>query len=406
MTPTTPRIAIIGAGPGGLTCAHVLQRHGVPVTVFDHDASADARPQGGTLGLPVTIAQEALRAAGLYEEFAALARPEGQEVRLLDHTATVLFHYVPAPASGATGGPETGRPEDHPEAGRPATDRSEIDRAALRRLLLDSLAPDTVRWGSYLRTLHPLGDGRHKAEFDDGHTETFDLVIGADGTWSRVRPMLSDATPHYTGVTFVESGFEDADTRHPEVARLVGGGSMRAESAARGLFARRDGRGRIRLYAAFRGSQDWALDAGVRKEETEAVRAVLLDRFADWDERLLTLLRANDGGFVNRPLFALPVPHLWTHTPGLTLLGDAAHLMSPFTGRGADLAMLDGAELADALTGHGDPDEAVRAYETAMLPRAAEAAEADARALADALAPDAPRGSLRHLRAAFGDPRP
>lgn len=90
---------------------------------------------------------------------------------------------------------------------------------------------------------------------------------------------------------------------------------MRAESAGKALIARRCSRGRIRLYAAFRGSQDWALEAGVRITDTEAVRAVLLDRFAGWDERLLALLRDNDGGFANRPLFALPVPHTWTHTP-------------------------------------------------------------------------------------------
>ncbi|WP_405411232.1 FAD-dependent oxidoreductase [Streptomyces decoyicus] len=380
MTPATSRIAIVGAGPGGLTCARVLQRNGVPVTVFDHEASAEARPQGGTLDLHMTTGQAALRAAGLHEEFAALARPEGQEMRLLDHTATVLFQHAPAPGD---------------------SDRPEIDRGELRRLLLDSLAPETVRWGSYLRTLHPLGDGRHKAEFDDGHTETFDLVIGADGAWSRVRPLLSDATPHYTGVTFVEAGFDDADHRHPDIARLVGDGSMWAASANKALIAQRNSRGHIRVYIAFRGSQDWALEAGVKVADTGAVRAVLLDVFAGWDGRLLALLRDNDGGFVNRPLFALPVPHTWTHTPGLTLLGDAAHLMSPFSGMGANLAMLDGCELARALAEQSDQDAAVRAYEAVMLPRSAEAAEFAAGGLANAISADAPYGSLRHLRARF-----
>ncbi|UKY48726.1 FAD-dependent oxidoreductase [Streptomyces inhibens] len=385
MNTTSPRIAIVGAGPGGLTCARVLQRHGLPVTVFENDATAEARPQGGTLDLHMTTGQAALREAGLHEEFAALARPEGQEMRLLDRTATVLFQHTPAPD---------------------ATDRPEIDRGELRRLLLDSLTPGTVRWGHYLRTLHPLGDGRHKAEFDDGHTETFDLVIGADGAWSRVRPLLSDATPHYSGVTFVEFGFDDADARHPEIARLVGNGSMMASFANKALMVQRNSRGHLRGYAAFRGSQDWALEAGVKVTDTEATRAVLLDGFAGWDDRLLALLRENDGGFINRPLFALPVPHTWTHTPGLTLLGDAAHLMTPFSGMGANLAMLDGCELALALTEHDDPERAVRAYETAMLPRSARAAEAAARGLANAIAPDAPQGSLRHLRQMAGQERP
>ncbi|MFG2136420.1 FAD-dependent oxidoreductase [Streptomyces sp. NPDC048650] len=373
---TTPRIAIIGGGPGGLICARVLQRHGLPVTVFDRDAYAEDRPQGGTLDMQEGTGRAALHAAGLDDEFRAVARPEGQEMRLLDHGGTLLFHHTPAPD-------EQRKPE--------------IDRGELRRLLLDSLAPGTVRWGHYLRTLHPRGDGTHTAEFDGGRTEVFDLVIGADGAWSRVRPLLSDEVPHYTGVTFVETGCDDVDTRHPALAGLVGDGGMMASYANRALIAQRNGHGRIRVYAAFRGSQDWALEHGVDVADPEAVRAALLARFAGWDDRLLALLRDTDGGFVDRPLYALPVPHTWTHTPGLTLLGDAAHLMAPFSGMGANLAMLDGCELAQSLARHAGSDEAVRAYEAVMLPRAARAAEGAARGLDNAIAADAPQGSLRHL---------
>ncbi|MGW3012397.1 FAD-dependent oxidoreductase [Streptomyces sp. NPDC001219] len=386
MHPTPPRIAIIGAGPGGLLCARVLQRSGIPVTVFAHETSVAGDPQGAVLELRMTTARPALRAAGLYEEFTDLARPVGQGMRLLDHTATVLLQDIPEvhEAPDASDGP----------------DRAEVDRAGLRGLLLASLAEGTVRWGSYLRTLHPCGDGRHRAEFDDGHTETFDLVVGADGAWSRVRPMLSDGTPHYSGVTFVETGLADAGRRHPHLAEPAGAGGLLALSAGRGLIARRHGRGRLQVYAGFRGSQDWALEAGVRMTDTEAVRAVLLDGFAGWDDRLRALLEESDGGFVSRPLFALPVPHAWAHTPGLTLLGDAAHLMAPLFGGGAGLALLDGWALARSLAGGDDPDTAVRAYEAAMLPRAAQEAGYAARALAAAFAPDAPDSALRFLRAA------
>ncbi|MFH8571951.1 FAD-dependent oxidoreductase [Streptomyces sp. NPDC017993] len=376
MNPSTPRIAVIGGGLGGLLCAGVLQREGRPVTVFEREASADTRPQGGALVLEATSGRAALRAAGLDDAFHALARPGGRETRLLDHTGALVRRDLPA-----DGG-------DH---------RPEIDRVDLRRLLLDSLTPGTVRWGRYLSTLHPLGDGTHKAVFDGGHTETFDLVIGADGAWSRVRPLLSDDTPHYSGVTFVEIGFDDVDARHPAIARLVGDGSMMALSGGKGLIAHRDGRGHIRAYIAFRGSQDWMLERGVNIHDTEDMRAALLDAFAGWDSTLLALLRENDGGFLNQPLFALPVPHTWPHTPGLTLLGDAAHLMTPFSGKGVDLALLDGRDLARSLIRHADPETALRDYESVMLPRSAEAAEAAALDLNNAIAADVPHGATRHL---------
>ncbi|MCK7624834.1 FAD-dependent monooxygenase [Streptomyces sp. RS10V-4] len=380
MPPTTFRIAIIGAGPGGLLCARILQRYGVPVTVWERDLGPVGPAPGGSLELRATGGR-ALRAAGLADAFRAASWPAGPETRLLAPTGEVLREEAAGPG---------------------AAERRGIGRRELRRLLLAALAPGTVRWGAYLRTLHPRGGGRHQAVFDDGRSAAFDLVIGADGTWSRVRPLLSDATPHHSGVSYAETALDDVDTRHPGAAELVGRGTLLALSGREGLLARREAGGRIGVYAALRGSQDWAREAGVSLADTEAVRAVLLARFTGWDERLRALLRDGDQPFADRPLFALPVPHTWPHTPGLTLLGDAAHLMTPFSGPGADLALYDGWELArhlaEAHTWQTDPDEAVRAYEAALFPRSAAAAGTAARDLAAAFAQDAPRPARRRLR--------
>ncbi|MFF3466874.1 FAD-dependent oxidoreductase [Streptomyces sp. NPDC002619] len=377
-TSTAPRIAIIGAGPGGLTCARILQRHGITATVHEQDGSRTARNQGGTLDMHPDSGQNALREAGLLKEFLALARPEGQQIRLVGRDARVLFDAVPPEADTENGNPE-------------------IDRGQLRDLLLNSLEPDTVHWDHKLAHVEPLNGGAHRLHFTDGTTTEADLVIGADGAWSKVRRLLSDATPVYTGVTFVETGLDNADTRHTALASLTGDGTMMALDNNQGFVAQRNSHQHIRVYIGMRTDEDWYQKAGLDLTHTAAVREALLKEFTGWSRDLLGFITDTDTRYINRPLYALPVPHTWPHTPGLTLLGDAAHLMSPFSGMGANLAMLDGADLARALINNTVIDDAVRAYENLLLPRSREAAEGAAEGVASAFAPDSATQALAHM---------
>ncbi|MFD0033756.1 FAD-dependent oxidoreductase [Streptomyces sp. NPDC127172] len=131
--------------------------------------------------------------------------------------------------------------------------------------------------------------------------------------------------------------------------------------------------------------------------DNDAVREALLDEFTGWSNDLLGFITNTDTGYTNRPLYALPVPHTWPHTPGVTLLGDAAHLMSPFSGMGANLAMRDGADLARALIEHPTIDKAITAYESTLLPRSIEAAEGAAEGIDGAFAPDSAEQTLEHM---------
>ncbi len=368
---TTP-VTIVGAGLGGLTLARVLHVHGIPATIYEADPSAAARTQGGQLDIHDYNGQLALAAAGLLDDFRRLIHAGAEAARVLDQHGRVLV--------------------DAPDDGTGA--RPEVLRGDLRRILLESLPAGTVRWGKKLTGVTSLGDGRHELAFADGSTVTSDLLVGADGAWSRVRPLLSGATPHYCGTTSIETFLHDADDRHPATAKAVGDGAMYALTPGQGIMAHREAGGVLHTYAQLNRPAEWI--AGIDFTDAAAATERVAAEFAGWAPELTALITDGDTPPVARALHTLPDGHRWERVPGVTLLGDAAHLMPP-SGEGANLAMLDGAELAQAIAAHpGDLETALTAYEEAMFPRS-EAAYVDAHETLDMLLGDRAPDSLADL---------
>jgi 2-polyprenyl-6-methoxyphenol hydroxylase-like FAD-dependent oxidoreductase len=331
-------IAIIGGGPSGLLLARMLYLKGVPFTVFERDESPSHRPQGGMLDLHAETGQYAMKRAGLFAEFQSFARYEDQGMRLYDKHGTLVYK------------------DDTSEGDRP-----EIDRSQLRDLLLRSFPRDAIRWGHRLSEAVQLEDGAIELRFENGAVERFDFVVGADGAWSKVRPLVTDIRPRHTGLTFYELSIEDADARQPGIAALVGRGTAVAKGNGRSIFAQRNANAHIRIYA------------GLPREEKTSITETKLSiaaEYSGWDDRLIQLIDVAQEDLRPWPVYTLPAGHRWDHRSGITLIGDAAHLMPP-AGEGANLALRDAVELADALTGGGDLDSAVRLFETVMWDRAA-----------------------------------
>ncbi|MYQ44112.1 NAD(P)-binding protein [Streptomyces sp. SID4985] len=353
---TTP-VTIIGAGLGGLTLARVLHVHGIAATVYEAEASPAARMQGGMLDIHDYNGQLALKAADLMEEFRAIVLEGRQALRFIQRDGTIRLEK-----------------EDDGTGGRP-----EVQRGELRRMFLDALPEGTVRWGHKVTGVRALGGGRHEVSFENGTSVTTDLLVGADGAWSRVRPLLSGATPAYVGEAFVENYLYDVETRHPAVAKTVGGGSFGVfdpDDDGQCILAHRESGETVHTYVKLTRPLDWF--AGIDFGDGASATARIAAEFEGWAPEYTALITEADTAPVLRPHYALPVGDRWDRVPGVTLVGDAAHLTAP-NGEGANLAMQDGADLGEAIAAHpGDPEGALAAYERVLFPRSAGAAAAAA----------------------------
>lgn len=214
-------VVIIGAGIGGLMLACVLHRHGIDATIYEAEPSAHSRVQGGLLDIHADSAQRAIEVAGLGREFFRLVRSVEDAKRVVDQDGKILLDRV----------------------GDPASSRPEVDRGALRAMLMASFPDRMIRWGRKVASVTPLNADKHRIDFIDGTCVISDLLVGADGPWSRVRPVLTDVRPVYSGTCLIEIGLAAGDARHAASIELIGAGTLMAVAPGRGIMVHRNAEG-------------------------------------------------------------------------------------------------------------------------------------------------------------------
>lgn len=145
---------------------------------------------------------------------------------------------------------------------------------------------------------------------------------------------------------------------------------MFALAPGQGIVAHREAGDQIHAYIELNRPAEWI--HGIDFAAVPAAIAQVAAQFDGWAPELMALINEHDAPPVPRAIHALPSGHRWDRTPGVTLLGDAAHLMAPFAGERANLAMFDGAELGKEIAKQPDDIEAALAtYEEDLFARSA-----------------------------------
>lgn len=422
MTPT-PRIAIIGAGPVGLTLGSLLTKKlpSVDYTIFDlradptvpTDTNSKPNPNhpsqpSGSLDLHEQSGLLALKTCGLFEKFQQRNVDCSEQMIISDRYGNILIN------------------DDDDTEHRP-----EISRNDLTSLLLSSIPPSNIKWEHKLLSTKPSTQypNSYTLELSHGNQtfkEDFTIVIGADGAWSRVRNLLTPIVPQFSGITNITLTIRDISSKYPKLATLAGKGTNMCGAPGKTVVSQRGSFDSARMYIFIREptATSWNVDVASSYAQTlkhlspSELKTKIINEdefFSSFGPIVKDLIAAgfeSTGENINiAPLHHLPADFEWSHSPdgknaNVTLIGDAAHLCLP-NGEGVNIGMLDALELSNGLipvlqewneNGHEKTAKAILKFEQDMLPRMRETMVQTLSLLDNMYGPEAPESFVNMMK--------
>ncbi|KAM0255545.1 hypothetical protein ACHAQJ_005692 [Trichoderma viride] len=356
---SVPAIAILGGGPSGLALARLLECNKIDYVVYERDESPSVEGRGGSLDIHGKTGQLVLKEAGLFEEFNKYARWDATKTLVQDKNGTTHLVF--------------GEDQDAPE----------IDRASLRKILIESIPPSKIRWGHVVKSVEKLDSGEIAINFGDGSS-------------------LTSAKPLYSGKQYLEGKISTSNPFYPTIHEKVGQGNLMAMGEGKQISAQQQGDGSYRIYVGLTVPEDFATSGAVdlSKADGDAARSHFItnaDFFGTWGSELKDIVANSQGALKPWPLYHLPSDALcWGRVPGITLIGDAAHVSTPFVGEGVNCSMYDSLSLAGQIVERGleQLDAAVEAYEKDMFQRGKDLIERSNASAALIFAQDGPKPLL------------
>jgi len=354
-------IAIVGGGPGGLTLARLLQMKGANVKVYERDFDKNARVQGSPLDLHEDSGLAAIRKADLLAEFKSNFLP-GADKTLIVNAKAEVFYSDHETNLKENFGHEHFRPE--------------IDRGSLRKILLESLEPETVIWNSHFIAMEKQDNG-WLLHFKDKESVYADILMASDGANSKIRPYITDIKPIFSGIIMLEGNIYQSKTKVPTIDKLMDGGKIMAFGNEKNILMGQKGNGDLGFYASFKAQENWAIESGLDFSDKFQILDWFKTAYPEWSNVWYELFENAELPFVPRPIYYMPLNQNWKTQCNLTMIGDAAHVMPPFAGEGANMAMLDALELSEYLTSekYNSLTDAISAYEINMRKRASQATQ-------------------------------
>jgi len=364
------QVAIIGGGMGGLLLARLLQMQNINVKVYERDISDKVRVQGSPLDLHENSGLKAMKKADLLQEFYANVRTNASKARIVNKDFELKFdeHLDSNSTSISNLNPNLLQDISKP--------RPEIDRSELRNILLHSLLPETIVWNSHFLSMEKENEG-WRLHFKNETDFYADLVIAADGANSKVRSYLNAEKPIYSGITMLEGTIYNAKQNAPNLFEFSKGGKVLAFGNQQTIMYGTKGDGSLMFYLSSKIPEKWISENDLNFKNNQEIFEWFKEVYKKWSPKWHELLLSDELFFIPRPQYYFPYNQTWETQDNLTMIGDAAHRMPPFAGKGANLAMLDALELSEFLTSSQfkDMKSAISYFEKQMLSRAAKATE-------------------------------